>query len=90
MAEKLSECAFPSLHSRREASVVDLLCKLLDFQGRGPLQQFCPTFSTAPLTHSYCLRSLNDDPLSLSSSVQYTSLEEAFLVRSLTYSTTQR
>ena len=55
MAEKLSECAFPLLHSRRGASAVGVLSKLLDFRGRGPLQQFCLTFATAPLTHSYCL-----------------------------------
>ena len=76
MAEKLSECAFPSLHACREASAVGLLYKLLDFfQSQGPLQQFCLTFATAPLIYSYCLRSLNDNPLSLSSSVQYTSLD---------------
>ena len=48
MAEKLSECAFPLLYSHREASAVGLLCKLLDLQCRGPLQQFYPTL---PLFH---------------------------------------
>jgi len=66
-AEKLSDCTFPSLHSRREVSAVGLLCKLLDFQGWG---QFCPAFATTPLTHSYCLRNLSDDPLLLSSSIK--------------------
>ena len=61
MAEKLSEYTFPSLHSCHEASAVGLLCKLFHFRGRGPLQDFCPTFATAPLTHY--LRSLNDDSL---------------------------
>ena len=75
MAEKLSECAFPSLHSGHEASAVGLFCKLLDFRGQGPLHQFCPTFATAPLTHSYYLRRLNDNPLSLFPSVQCTSLD---------------
>jgi len=54
-AEKLSDCTFPSLHSHREASAVGLFCKVLDFRGRGPLQQFCPAFATTPLTHSYSL-----------------------------------
>ena len=31
LAEKLSECAFPSLHSYHETSAVGLLCKLLAF-----------------------------------------------------------
>ena len=74
-AEKLSDCTFPSLHSRREASAVGLLCKLLDFRGRGPLQQFFPSFATTPLTHSYSLRNLSDDPLLLSSSIKYNSLD---------------
>ena len=43
---------------RREASAVGLLCKLLDFRGRGPLQQFYPSSATTPLTHSYSLRNL--------------------------------
>jgi len=33
MAERFSGCKFPSLHSHREASVVRLLCKLLDNRG---------------------------------------------------------
>ena len=49
----LSECTFPSLHSRCEVSAVGLLRTLLDLQGRVPLQQFCPSFATAPLPHFY-------------------------------------
>ena len=71
MAEKLSECTFPSLHSCREASAVG---QLLDFRGRG---LFCLTFSTAPMTHSYCLRHLNDDPLLLSSLIPLNLFREA-------------
>ena len=37
---------------------------LLDFRGQGPLQLFCPAFTTAPLTHSYRLWCLNNDILS--------------------------
>ena len=69
------EKTFPLLQSRHEASVVDLLCTLLDSRGRGLLQLFCPTFATAPLTHSYCLGSLNDVPLLLSSPFQFKSLD---------------
>ena len=72
MAEKLSEYTIRSLHFCCEASVV---CNLLDFGGRGPLLLFCPTFATAPLTYSHCLRSLNDDALLLSSSIQLNSLD---------------
>ena len=74
-AEKLSDCTFPSLHSHHEASAVGLLCKLLDFRGQGPLQQFCPSFATTPLIHSYSLRNLSDDPLLLSSTIKYNSLD---------------
>jgi len=48
----------------------------------------CPTFASAPPTHSYSLRSLKNDPLLLSSSIQNNSLgllEEAFLVQSQIY-----
>jgi len=50
------------------------VCKLLDFHGHGPLQLFCPTFATPP-THTYRLRSLANDSLLFSSSIQFTSLD---------------
>jgi len=40
LAERLSGCVFPALWSRRAASTIGLVCKLLDFCGRGPLQFF--------------------------------------------------
>ena len=46
------------LQSHRAASAIGLLCKLLDFRGRGPLQLFCLNFVN-PATHSYSLRSVN-------------------------------
>jgi len=70
IAERFSGCEFRSLHSHCEVSVVQLLCELLDSQGRGKLQHFCPVIATTPLTHSYSLRSLNCDPLLLSLPVQ--------------------
>ena len=73
-AERFCGCEFPSLHSRRKVSAVGLLCKLLDSQGRGPLQHFRPVIATTP-THSYSLRSLNCDPLLLSSPARFTSLD---------------
>ena len=43
-AERVSGRVFPTLQSRRAASAIRLLCKLLDFRDRGPLQLFCPNF----------------------------------------------
>ena len=74
MAERFSGCEFPSLHSYCKASAVGLLRKLLDSRERGPLQHFCPVIAIPP-THSYSLRSLNCDPLLLSSPVWYSSLD---------------
>ena len=42
LAERISGRMFPMLQSRHAASAIGLLCKLLDFLGRGPLQLFCP------------------------------------------------
>ena len=42
MAERLCSITFLSMASRRKASSIGLLCKLLDLQYRGPLQNFCP------------------------------------------------
>ena len=50
------------------------LDKLLDSHGRGPLQLFCPDFVN-PATHSYRLRSLTNDSLLFSSTIQFNSLD---------------
>ena len=75
MAERFSGCKFSLLHSRGEVSVVGLLCKLLDYRGREPLQHFCPAITTTPPTHFYSFRSLSCYTLLLSSLVQFTSLD---------------
>ena len=46
LAERISGRVFPTLQSRCAASAIRLLCKLLDFRGRGLLQLFCPNFAT--------------------------------------------
>ena len=74
LAERISGRVFPTLQSRRAASAIGLLCKLLDFCGRGPLQLFCPNFVN-PATHSYSLRSVNTDSLLLSSTIQFNLLD---------------
>ena len=63
---------FPTLQSRRAASDIGLLCKLLDFHGHGPLQLFRPNV-VHPAIHSYSLRSVNTDSLLLSSTIQFNS-----------------
>ena len=60
------------LQSRHAASAI-ILCKLLDLHGRGPLQLFCPNFVN-PATHSYRLRSLTNDSLLFSTTIQFNSL----------------
>ena len=42
MAERLCGTTFLLLASRRKASSIGLLCKLLDLRCRGPLPNFCP------------------------------------------------
>jgi len=74
LAERLCGCVFPPLQSHRAASAIELLCKLLNFHGRGPLQLFCPAFDT-PATHTYQLRGLTNDSLLFSSSIQFNSLD---------------
>ena len=59
----MCQVIFPPLSSRRKASAIGLLCKLLDGQCRGPLQNFCPLLTS--VTHTYHLRHVTDDPLSL-------------------------
>ena len=71
LAERISGRVFPTLQSRRAASAIRLLCKLLHFRGRGSLQLFCPNF----VNHSYSLRSVNTDSILLSSTIQFNSLD---------------
>ena len=50
---------FP-LESRRYAAVVGLTCRLLDGEGRGDLQSFCPSFVTNTARRSSRLNDLSD------------------------------
>jgi len=59
MAERLCGTTFLSLASRRKASSIGLLCKLLDSQCRGPLQNFCPLIVS--VTHAYSFHHVTDD-----------------------------
>jgi len=81
-AERLVGSTFPTLHSRRCASAIGLLCKVLDLRCREPLQLFCLAFVATPVSHSYYLQSSSDDCLLLLSPVQHNSLwiyfEEVF------------
>ena len=72
-AERMCQVTFPLLSSRRKASAIGLLCKLLDGQCRGPLQNFCPLLTS--VTHTYHLRHVTDDPLSLQVLTQFNSLD---------------
>jgi hypothetical protein len=48
-AEKICNCNFESLESRREAAVFSIICKLLDEECVAPLQKFKPVLiTTAP------------------------------------------
>ena len=73
MAERLCGVTFSSLASRRYASSIGLLCKLLDLQCRGPLQDFCPTLTS--VTHAYSFRHVVDDSLMLQQMTKYNSLD---------------
>ena len=72
-AERLCQVSFPPLSSRRKASAIGLLCKLLDSHCQRPLQNFCPTLVS--VTHSRYLRYVSDDPLLLQNSIKYNSLD---------------
>ena len=72
-AERMHQVTFPLLSSRRKASAIGLLCKLLDGQCRGPLQNFCPLLIS--VTHTYHLRHVTDDPLSLQLLTRFNSLD---------------
>ena len=51
---------FPSLESHRYAAAVGLTCRLLDGEGRGDLQSFCPHFVTNGTRRSSRLNDLSD------------------------------
>ena len=51
---------FPSLESRRHAAAVGLTCWLLDGEGCGDLQSFCPSFVTNIARRSSRLNDLSD------------------------------
>ena len=46
-AERIGNVKLESLHTRREASLLSLIFKLLDGSCRGPLQALAPTLTTA-------------------------------------------
>ena len=77
LAERMSGGLFPALQSCRAASAIGLLYKLLDLYGRGPLQLFCPNFVN-PATHSYRLRSLTNNSLLFSTTIQFKFLEKFY------------
>ena len=54
--------AFPSLTTRRNASILGLTCRLLAGEGRGSLQSFCSKFKSTSHRASYWLHSF--DPAS--------------------------
>ena len=65
---------FPALQSCRATSAVGLLFKLLNLCRCGPLQLFCPNLVN-PATYSYRLRSLTNDSLLFSFTIQFNSLD---------------
>jgi len=60
--ENMCDISFPSLTDRRNASILGFTCRLLDGEGRGNLQTFCPTFKKSPIRLSKRLHSF--DPAS--------------------------
>ena len=60
-ADRMCQVTFSSLSSCQKASAIGLLCKLLDSQCRGLLQNFV----LISVTHVYHLQHVTDDPLSL-------------------------
>ena len=60
--ENMCGLAFPSLTTRRNASILGLTCRLLAGEGRGSLQSFCPKFKSTSHRLSYWVHSF--DPAS--------------------------
>jgi len=73
LAEKLCGTTFSSLASRRNASSIGLLCKLLELQCRDPLQSFCPALTS--VHYAYSFRHIGDDNFLLQRLVKYNSLD---------------
>ena len=73
MAERLCGTTFLSLASRRKASSIGLLCKLLDLRCRGPLQNFCPVLTS--VTHAYSFHHVMDNFLLLQRLIRHNSLD---------------
>ena len=73
MAERVCGTTFMSLASRRNASSIGLLCKLLDLWCRRPLQNFCPVLTS--VTHAYSFRHVMDDSLLLQQLTKFISLD---------------
>jgi len=59
-AEGVCSSTFSPLSSRRQAAAFGLICKLLDGEGRGNLQSFCPHFATYNTRRSSRLSAAND------------------------------
>ena len=57
--ESMCGSTFSSLIDRRHASILGFICRLLDGEGRGNLQTFCPTFKTASNRLSHRLHSFD-------------------------------
>ena len=57
--ENMCGLAFPSLTTRRNASILGLTCRLLAGEGRGSLQSFCPKFKFTSHRASYRLHSFD-------------------------------
>ena len=72
MAERLCGTTFLSLTSRRKASSIGLLCKLLDLRRQGPLQNFCPILTS--VMHAYSFRHIMDGCLLLQQLIRHNSL----------------
>jgi len=59
-AEGICSTTFSSLSSRRQAAAFGLICRLLDGEGHGNLQSFCPHFATYNTRRSSRLSASND------------------------------
>ena len=62
-AASVCQSTFPSLESRRHATAIGLLCRLLDGEGRGDLQSLLPPFITSVPRRSSHLNNLLDPAL---------------------------
>ena len=51
--ENMCGFSIPTLASRRNASILGFTCRLLNGEGHGNLQSFCPSFQKEILNHRY-------------------------------------